>query len=310
MRVCGDREQRVAAVAALQRGRATRTQLLAAGLTSNAVAHMLHRGLLVVEHAGVYVVRSAPPIPLGRETSALLACHGSAVLSHRSAAAVWGLMPFPEGPVEVTVVGGERGRRRAGIRFHRTARLLPRDLATVEGLPVTSAARTLLDLSSCLPLRALERALDEALAVLRLVRPRELDDVLERAKYRRGTGHFRDLLAARRGGALTESEAERRFLQLIRDAELPLPETQVPFDGFRIDFLWRDLGVAFEIDGRRYHSSRRAFNRDRRKDAAMKAADLDPNRVARDEIEYRPLYVIAQVAGALGRARRARRDAL
>lgn len=77
---------------------------------------------------------------------------------------------------------------------------------------------------------------------------------------------------------------------------------EVPFAGFRIDFLWRDLGVAVEVDGHRYHSSRAAFNRDRRKDAALKAGGIDPNNVTRDEVEYRPLSVVAQVAVALGRA--------
>ncbi len=304
LRVAGDREQRVAAIARLQRGRATRKQLLRAGLTSNAINHMLRRGLLEPEHAGVYVLRSAPPVPWGRETSALLACHGGAILSHSSAAAVWGLIPVPDGPVDVTVVGGDSGRKRPGIRVHRAARLLACDTAIHQGLPITSPARTLLDLSSSAPPRIVERALDDALAVLGIVRPKDLEDVVERARYRCGAALFRGLLATRKGGTLTESEAERRFLALIREAELPLPETQVPFKGFRIDFLWRDVGVVFEIDGHKYHSSRRAFNRDRRKDAALKSAALDPNRVARDEVEFRPLYVIGQVATALARARR------
>ncbi len=269
---------------------------------------MLHRGLLQPEHAGVYVLRSAPPVPWGRETSALLACHGGAILSHRSAAAVWGLIPAPDGPVDVTVMDGDIGRKRAGIRVHRTARLLARDTTIHQDLPITSPARTLLDLSSCAPPRVVERAIDDALVVLKIVRPEDLEDLAERARYRRGAALFRELLATRKGGTLTESEAERRFLGLIREAELPLPETQVPFKGFRIDFLWRDVGVVFEIDGHRYHSSRRAFNRDRRKDAALKEGALDPNHLARDEIEFRPLYVIGQVAGALARARRQRGD--
>jgi very-short-patch-repair endonuclease len=150
-------------------------------------------------------------------------------------------------------------------------------------------------------MRDFERALDEALVVLEIVRRDELDDVLERAGRRRGRRVFREVLAARGGAMLTESEAERRFLGLIRKAGLPLPETQVPFDGFRIDFLWRDVGVVFEVDGYRYHSSRSAFNRGRRKDAALKSADLDPNHVTRDEIEFRPLAVVALVAAALAR---------
>jgi very-short-patch-repair endonuclease len=179
--------------------------------------------------------------------------------------------------------------------------LLPRDVTIRQGLPVTSPARTALDLSTCVPAGVLERALDEALVVLEIVRRDELEDALERAGRRRGTGVFREVLAERAGGTLTESEAERRFLKMIRKAGLPLPETQVPFEGFRLDFLWRDVGVVFEVDGHRYHSSRSAFNRGRRKDAALKTAGLDPNHVTRDEIEFRPLAVIALVAQALAR---------
>lgn len=299
--VSGHREQRVAAIARVQRGRVSRRQLLAAGLASTTIKNMVRRRLLNPEYSGVYAVAYAPPVPLARETAALLACHGRAVLSHRSAAALWDLLPPVDAPVEVTVVRGESGRKRAGLRLHRASLLAERDTSTHQGLPVTSPARTLLDIASCTPERLVERALDAALVVRKIVTRHDLDEVVARAGTHRGKAVLRDLLRQRGGSTLTESEAEERFLDLIRKAGLPLPETQVVFSGYRIDFLWRDLGVVFEVDGYRYHSSRSAFNRDRLKDAALKSAGLDPNHVTRDEIEFRPLAVIAFVAGALAR---------
>ena len=307
--VSGDREHRVAAIASSQRGRVKRQQLLAAGIAPTTIKRMIRRGLLISEHAGVYAAAQAPDVPLAREAAALLACGDRAVLSHRSAAALWGLVDPPKGPVEVTLAGADRGRKRSGIKVHRVAGMLRRDVTIHERLPVTSPARTVLDVCAGGDAREAERVLDEALVVLEIVRRDQLIDVVQRAGNHQGKSLLRGLMKERSGSNLTESEAERRFLKIVREAGLPPPETQVPFNGFRLDFLWRDLGVVFEVDGRRYHSSRRAFNRDRRKDAAMKAADLDPNHVARDEVEYQPLYVIAQVAGALGRARRARGDA-
>src|SRR5918911_1639179 len=97
--ISGDKQQRIAAIARVQRGLVTRQQLLAAGLHSSTITNMINRALLRVEHSGVYAVAYAPPVPLARETAALLACGGRAVLSPRSAGGLWGLASFPDGPV-------------------------------------------------------------------------------------------------------------------------------------------------------------------------------------------------------------------
>jgi very-short-patch-repair endonuclease len=264
---------------------------------------MVTRGLLHREHAGVYAVLDPTPAPLTRETAALLACGPRAVLSHSSAAALWGLSPRRQGPVEIAVVGAETGRRRPRIKLHRTAHLLARDVRIHQGLPVTSPARTLLDYAAQATPRDAERAVDEALVVLEIVRIKELQDVLERAANHRGAPALKELLDRRGPALITHSEAERRFLQLVREAGLPLPETQVPIAGYKVDFFWRDLGVAFEIDGYRFHTSRAAFDRDRHKDAALKGAAVDPNRVSRDQVIYQSLSVVANVTAALTRAR-------
>jgi very-short-patch-repair endonuclease len=263
---------------------------------------MLRCGLLHREHAGVYALAWEAPLPLAREASALLACGERGVLSHTSAGALWRMIPPTLGPVEVTMPQGERGRTRPGIRMHRTARLPGREVRIHQQLPVTSPARTLLDLCGQLPVRDVGRALDEALIVLKIVSPVELRAAVKRARGREGASVLAKLLDRRRSGAITQSKAERQFLELVCAAGLPEPKTQVRIAGFTVDFYWPDQRVAFEIDGYLFHTSRRAFDRDRRKDAALKAARVDPNRVSRDQVVHEPLVVLAYVAGALARA--------
>lgn len=300
--VSGSSIERVASIAALQRGRVARRQLLAAGVSSRTIDCMIARGLLLREHAGVYAVMQAAPVPLSRETAALLACGDRAVLSHTSAAAIWGLLPERDGPVEVTLARGGTGRRRPGIKMHRSESLLRRDVQIHEGLPVTSPAWTLLDLTGCVDSRSHERAFDEALVVRKIVRRSQIEDVLRRANGRRGARVGRALLDQRYNSGITHSEAERRCLELIRKAELPEPKTQVRMGEYTVDLLWPDQGVAFEIDGYMFHISRFAFNRDREKDTVLKAAALDPNRLSRDQIMFKPYFAIAAIAGALARA--------
>ncbi len=256
---------------------------------------MITSGLLSREHAGVYVVLGQADQPLGRETAALLACGDRAVLSHRSAAALWGLIPASDGPVVVRVVGVDTGRRRPGIEVHRTEQLLTRDVRIHRQLPVTSPAQALVDYAEDAAPRAVERALDEGLVVRQIVRMRELQDVVRRTPARGGARIVSQLLADRGPGIITQSEAERRFLELVRRANLPEPRTQVSIAGFTADFFWPEHRVAFEVDGFRYHKSRSAFNRDRAKDAAFKAALVDLNRVSADQVFKSPMIVVAYV---------------
>jgi very-short-patch-repair endonuclease len=303
--VSGGPVERAGAIAQVQRGRVARRQLLAAGVSSSAVGRMARKGLLISEHVGVYAVVHAAPLPLARETAALLACGDRALLSHISAAAAWRIVDLPDGPVDVTVASLGTGRRRPGIALHRSGNLIRRDVRIHEGLPVTSPARTLLDLAGCLDRRSLERALDEALTVRRIVTRAQILDVCDRAGGHAGASGLRSL-AARRNTAITHSEAERRCLELIREAGLPEPRTQVRVAGYTVDLFWPDHRVAFEIDGFRFHTSRSAFDRDRRKDLALKAAGVDPNRVSRDQVVHEPLMTVASIAAALTRAAQGR----
>jgi very-short-patch-repair endonuclease len=299
--VSGSRNDRVGKIAELQRGRISREQLRAAGITDSATKHLIASGRLIREHQAVYQVRPAIEVPLGRETAALLACGPNAFLSYASAASLWKLCDGADARVDITVVR-DRHRKTPGIRGHRSGCLLTRDVRVEQGLPVTSPARTLLDRAATLTVNELERELDEALVVLKLLRPGELADVLGRSTGHRGGGVLHKLLERRTRETITQSEAERLFLALIRNGGLPEPEAQVRLAGYTVDFLWREQRVVFEIDGYGFHTSRRAFDRDRRKDLALKQAGYDPNRVSRDQVKYEPMIVLAYIAGALARA--------
>jgi very-short-patch-repair endonuclease len=264
----------VAALAADQCGVVTTAQLTAAGLGERAVAHRVSHGRLTRLHRGVYQVG---PIahPHVREMAAVLATGG--ILSHRSAAAMWGFRVEHAGEVHITTTATARSR--SGIRVHRTASLTA---AVHNGLPLTTVARTLEDLARHLPRHELERAI-EAAEIQRLIRREELKPAL------RGTDEPR----------FTRSEAERRLLKLIRAARLPAPVTNVRVAGCEVDLLWRDRSLVVEVDGFAYHGNRAAFERDRRRDAALQAAGYRVVRFTWRQIVEEPHAVVARLAQLL-----------
>ena len=236
----------LAMIAAHRHGVVTLADLAAAGLARGAVVHRIAEGRLRRLHRGVFLLG-----PLHgtwtREVAAVLAVGYGAALSHHSAAAFWGIRPGRAGDVDVTVAN-RNVRQREGIHVHRVRGL--DDVWWREGIAITSPARTLRDLARHLPRRELERAAEQA-QVLRLVTRGGLGDL------------------ARDEPAMTRSEAEARFLALVRAAGLPEPETNVRVAGYEVDFLWREQRLVVEVDGFAFHSSREAFERDRRKDAAQ-----------------------------------------
>jgi very-short-patch-repair endonuclease len=233
-------------------------------------------------------------LPFARELAAVLACGERAVLSHRSAAFVWGLA---EPPAEVDVNDGASGSRgRDGIHRRRGA-LRVDDVAIREGLPVTSCARTLADLASEVTPRVLERAVNEAY-VARLVTA----DELEAVAHRRGAAPLRRLLDAQAGPSFTRSEAERRLLGLLRRAQLPAPATNARIAGFEVDCLWREARLVVEVDGFAFHGTRAAFERDRARDARLQSLGFVVIRVTWRQLRDEPESVIALIARALARA--------
>jgi very-short-patch-repair endonuclease len=301
--ISGTRDERIFAIAGAQRGLVARCQLLAAGISSNAIDRLVG-GRLRRVHRGVFAVGHDAPIPLAAETAALLAVRDGAALSHHTAAELWGLRPpgSGDGRIHVTVVGGSL-RDRRGIAVHTSERLGARDVRFHEQLPVTSAARALLDIAPTIPTRELERALDQAL-IRRVADLREVGELLGRWPRRPGRHALQSLVEDFTATTFTRSEAEELFLDLIRQAELPRPLTNVRRHGYEIDFLWPDQGLAVEIDGFRYHNSRRSFESDRRRDARLNAARITVIRITWRQLRYEPIAVMVSLAQSLTRAPR------
>jgi very-short-patch-repair endonuclease len=189
-------------------------------------------------------------------------------------------------------------RSRPGLRVHRVRNLARRDVGRRHGLPVTAPARTLIDLAAEVHSAALEQALAEA-RVHKIVTDRALEHAMERVTGRRGVGALRALLAAESEPAFTRRQLERRFLQLVRDAQLPAPLVNVRLQGFEVDFFWPGQRLVVETDGRRFHSHARAFERDRRRDQVLLAAGYRVMRVTWRQLMSEPMAVIARLAMAL-----------
>lgn len=232
--------------------------------------------------------------------AAVLACGPEAVLSHRSAAWLWQILPSPVGDVDVTIVGRDTGVR-PGVRRHRVRRFLDGDLTRHRGVPVTTPARTLLDLAGAVGARELERSVDEGL-VRGLVDRRRLRAAVARAVGRQGVAALRALLDHQDGPTLTRSEAEERMLALVRSAQLPKPRVNAHLGGREVDLLWSAQRLVVEVDGYAYHSSRSAFERDHLRDAELGAAGFRVMRVTWRLLVNQPEAVVARLAAALAQS--------
>jgi REase_MTES_1575 len=204
--------------------------------------------------------------------AAVLAMGSEAVLSHRSAAALWGVRATARERIEVTLPAAYHARPR--IEVHR-ARLAPDETTIHRGIPVTTPNRTLLDLAAVLDARHIEKAINEA-EILRLTALLSLDEVVRRHRGRRGAKALREILATRTLGAtITRSELEDRFLRFLDEAVLPRPEVNVALRvagrWIEIDCLWRDRRLIVELDGHATHATAAGFERDRARDRALHA---------------------------------------
>jgi len=274
-------------------------QLCRLGLSARAIKHRLRTGRLHrTKWRGVYAVGRPELTRLGEWMAAVLSCGPSAALSHRSAAALWGILPDDRGaPIDVLVPAAAR-RRQPGVFAHRGERKITHR----HRVPVTTPTCALIDVAASLDARALEAAVNEA-DKLDLVNPETLRSALDGLDGRRGIGRLRKLLD-RRTFTLTDSELERRFKPLARAAGLPLPQTRVYVGGFRVDFFWPQLGLVVETDGLRYHRTPAQQARDRLRDQAHAAAGLTPLRFTHAQIAFDRGHVrgtLAAVAARLSR---------
>jgi very-short-patch-repair endonuclease len=289
---------RIAQLAARQHAVVSRRQLLAMGLGGDAIRHRITTGRLHPLHRGVYAVGHRV-IPLyGRYMAAVLACGPGAVASHRTAAALLGLVPSPSGDLEVTVLRA-CARSRRGLEVHVTRSLDPAEVGRCKGIPCTSPARTLVDLSAVLDRRRLRRALERSVELRSLDGP-AMDAALGRSNGRRGVGVLRALLAALHGDpAPTRSELERLFLDLVREARLPLPVVNAHVGGYQVDFHWPAARLVLETDGRETHATPHQFEEDRRRDLELALAGWRVVRITWRQVTREPQTLVTLLRSLL-----------
>jgi very-short-patch-repair endonuclease len=258
-------------------GVASRRELLAAGEASAAIQARIETGRYVRLHKGVYAIGHADLTVAGRRRAAVLVCGHGAVLSHRSAAGAWGIRPDGGTRWEVTVRKASRIRPAAPVRVYRHPSLGDDEVTVLDGIPVTTVARTLLDVAALIPPHHLRRAIEAAdqrerfdLAAVHSV----LTAHPRRSGRRRLLALLDDL--ERHGTERTRSDVEAAFLQLCLAHDLPRPRVNRSSNGREHDFTWP--GLVVEIDGFAYHRTRRAFQEDRARDRALLRAG---RRVAR-----------------------------
>lgn len=249
---------------------------------------------------GVYVVGRPEVTRNGQRMAAILACGTGAILSHRSAAALWGIGREVSHRIEVSVPASSCNNP-PGLGVHRRQGLKLEDLDVHHWIPVTSPIRTLLDLATQLDHGSLERAINEA-DRLDLTDPEALREALDPYKGQPGVARLRAVLD-RRTFRLTDSELEQRFLPLAAESGLPPALTRQHLNGFRVDFYWPHLGLVVETDGLRYHRTPAQQTRDRLRDQAHTAAGMTPLRFTHAQVRFEAAYVrdtLAAVARRLG----------
>jgi very-short-patch-repair endonuclease len=289
-------DQVIAALARRTHGVVTRQELLGAGISTDEIQGRLDRGSLIAVYDGVYRVGHAAPSVEASFIAAVKACGEGSLLRKRAAAYLWRLIQRPPKEPEVLttterkVKGIKTQRARAGIH--------KRDRAKYRGIPVTSVARTIVDLAADAREAQLARIFHEAV-VKHGTKPEHVEEVLKRRPSAKGAKKLR---AAMYGDqALTLSNLEDAFNELLRAADLPLPKTNKRKGSHLIDCRWLEPPVTVELDSYTYHSTRHAWEQDRRRDREAHDRGDRVRRFTRREVLEEPDYVVDAVGLLLGR---------
>ena len=277
-------DRRIAALAADQYGYVRREQLLRLGLGRRAIQYRVSTGRLIPVHAGVYAVGHLPVGPVARAFAAVLACGPGALLSHGSAATLWGFNKYWDTPLEVTVVASQR--RRPGIKIHRSRTLTDPDRDCQLGIPVTSPARTALDIAPRLADKRLIRVVNDGQHA-RVLHLDDLVDVLDRNPTLPGAKRLRHLAETQPDGP-TRSELEDAFLAFAKRFGLPTPVTNTTVNGREVDALFPVERVIVEIDSWEFHRFRSDFEGDRDRDADQLAGGYVTVRITDDRMKHTP----------------------
>jgi len=286
-------EEKVARIATRAHGVATRPELLRAGVTLTEIRQRLRNGALIQEHPGVYRVGHRAPSLEARYLAAVKACGDGALLSGRAAGHLYGLLRGPAPPPEVTT---RTERRIEGIATRRSRQNHPADATTFRGIPITTVARTLVDLAAALNADDLARACHEA-GIRHRTTPAQVEAVLARRPTSPGAAKLRGVV--RGETRVTLSKLERRFLEILQANDLELPETNRRAGGRRVDCRWPERRLTIELDGYRYHRSRRAWEQDRRREREAHSRGDDFRRYTYGDVFDDPRLMLAELRGLL-----------
>jgi hypothetical protein len=287
-----DDTRALARLAAAQNGNVAFAQLRALGLTRHEIEGRVRAGWLIPRHTGVFAVGH---VPASRESvwhAAVLALGDGAVLSHTSAAALWGMVR-PTAITEVTVPTTAGRPRRDGIVVHRQG-LPPTHVATHRGIPVTTPIRTLLDFAAVASLGALYKAFEQAQVHLHLPPAPLAAEVIARPGQR-GNAKLRRVLTGAVDPADVLSVLELRFLRMCDAHGLPRPLVNERIGEWTPDFHWPTWGLIVETDGAAFHSTAAARRRDERKDEAMRALGLVVLRLRWADVVSRPAETVRRI---------------
>jgi very-short-patch-repair endonuclease/predicted transcriptional regulator of viral defense system len=273
----GTHGRELANVAARQHGVVALWQLIGLGLTGELVRQWVAKGRLHTVHRGVYAVGHPLLTLKGRLMAAVLACGPGASVSHRTAAMVRRLLDDSRTVIDVAAASNRRSR--PGIQFHRVRHLHPSDVTEIDGIPVTSVARTLLDIASLVPQRRLVHAL-ECAEKAREFDMFEIEALLRRCQGHRGAKPLQRALRAIEPEAQHAHEGlERAFIAFCSARHIEAPVMNAVVEGFTVDALWAKAKLIVELDSWKHHRGRRAFEEDRRRDAVLALAGYQPLRV-------------------------------
>jgi hypothetical protein len=287
----------IAQIASTQHGNVTWSQLLAAGVHRDAIRYRVKTGRLFPAFRGVYAVGRPPSTPLEKAATAVLACGDRSALSHGSAMTLWGFWTRWDQPFEVSVASD---RRPKGIRVHRVAGLVQRDVRIEHGIRVTSPARTLLDKAPTIPGRSLTRFVNDGRR-REILTVADIDDVALRFSLHPGAPLLRGQLTDQNP---TRSGFENDFLSFCERFGLPIPRLNTMVHGYEADAYFEAEKLIVECDGWDFHNDRGAFEDDRERDAAMLALGIVTIRITKRRLGGDPAREAARLHAILADRRR------
>lgn len=265
-------------------------------MTADAIKYWLRTGRLHRYLRGVYLLGHEAITAKGRMMAATLA-YDEAALGYRSAGDWRGIFHSARAKVDI-IVPGRSKRGQPGIDLHLVRSLDPRDVTIHDGVPTTTVARTLLDLAEVLPLRQLERAVNEA-ERLRIFDGFAIQELLARSHGRRGVKPLSVLLADFRPEPTLRSEMERLFWEMCHDRGLPEPVMNGQVEGFEVDAHWPGTNLIVELDSVGFHLNRKAFEEDRERDAVLLLAGYRVVRITYWQLTKQPATVAERLSRLL-----------